>query len=151
MASAPKDRCNGLARTAKNTVDSNCSAFLCIVKRFLMATVVTYLLVSNPENPDAVESHPIIGEHGFERRPMGEDDADDALPARKFAVAHPLEDRADLEAPCRQLSASFPEATVTYCEVEERFDHVEHLRSIVFIDGQRAGDIEHGYVFNVGT
>lgn len=116
-----------------------------------MATVVTYLLVSNPDDPESVRSHPIIEEHGFEPRPMEEGDGEDRLPALKFAVSHPLEDRADLEAPCRELSASFPEATVTYCEVEERFDHVEHLRSIVFIGGQRAGHIEHGYVFNVGT
>ncbi len=116
-----------------------------------MATVVTYLLVSNPDDPEAVGSHPIIDEHGFEQRPIEKGEDEETLPALKFTVANALEDRRGLEAPCRKLSAAFPEATVTYCEVEERFDHVEHLRSTVFIDGKRAGDIEHGYVFNVGT
>lgn len=114
-----------------------------------MATVVTYLLVSNPSDPDAVRSHPTLQEHGFEPQPM-DDAEEDALPALKFAVASALEDSASLEAPCREVSAAFPEATITFCEVEERFDQVEHLRSIVFIDGKKAGEIEHGYVLNVG-
>lgn len=116
-----------------------------------MATVVTYLLVSNPNDPDAIQSHPILQEHGFERRPMEEQEEADELPALKFAVASALEDSASLEPPCRELSAAFPDAVVTFCEVEERFDQVEHLRSVVFIDGQKAGEIEHGHVLNVGT
>jgi len=114
-----------------------------------MATVVTYLLVSNPDDPDAVRSHPILEAHGFEPQPMPETD-DERLPALKFAVGSALDDRSPLEAPCRELSEAFPNATITYCEVEERFDHVEHLRSVVFIGGKQAGEIEHGYVFNVG-
>jgi hypothetical protein len=114
-----------------------------------MATVVTYLLVSDPEDPDAVRSHPLLEEHGFEPRPMDEPE-EESRPALQFAATGALEDRPDLEDPCRQLSEAFPHATITYCEVEERFDHVEHLRSIVFIDGKQAGEIEHGYVFNVG-
>lgn len=114
-----------------------------------MATVVTYLLVSDPEDPDAVRSHPLLERHGFEPRPMDEPD-EESRPALQFAATGALEDRPDLKGPCRQLSAAFPHATITYCEVEERFDHVEHLRSIVFIDGKQAGEIEHGYVFNVG-
>lgn len=115
-----------------------------------MATVVTYLLVSAPKDPDAVGSHPILEEHGFEPRRMERDESE-APPALKFVVTSALEDSPSLEAPCRQLSAAFPEATVTFCEVEERFDQVEHLRSVVFIGGQQAGEIEHGYVLNVGT
>jgi len=115
-----------------------------------MATLVTYLLVSNPNDPDAVRAHPVVQEHGFERRPMENPD-DDALPALRFAVASALEDSVRFEEPCRKLSAAFPDATITFCEVEERFDQVEHLRSVVFIDGQKAGEIEHGYVLNVGT
>lgn len=114
-----------------------------------MATVVTYLLVSNPKDPDAVRAHPILQEHGFEPRPM-EDEDEGELPALKFAVASALEDSASLEAPCRELSAAFPDATITFCEVEERFEQVERLRSIVFIDGQQAGEIEHGHLFNIG-
>jgi hypothetical protein len=116
-----------------------------------MATLVTYLLVSNPNDPDAVSAHPTLQEHGFERRPMEDPKDDDALPALRFAVASALEDSVSLEEPCRELSAAFPDATITFCEVEERLDQVEHLRSIVFIDGQKAGEIEHGYVLNIGT
>ncbi len=115
-----------------------------------MATVVTYLLVSAPDDPEAVRSHPLLEEHGFESHPM-EDGEEEALPALRFAVASALEESASLEAPCRELSAAFPEAIITFCEVEERFDQVEHLRSVVFIGGQRAGEIEHGYVFNMGA
>ena len=115
-----------------------------------MATVVTYLLVSNPDDPEAVRSHPTVEEHGFEPRPI-EDRNEEALPALRFAVASTLEDSESLEAPCRELSAAFPEATVTYCAVEERFDQMEHLRSVVFIGGRPAGEIEHGYVYNMGA
>ena len=115
-----------------------------------MATLVRYLLVSNPSDPDAVRTHPILEEHGFEPEPM-EDQPEDALSALRFSVVSALEDSESLEEPCREVSAAFPEATVTYCEIEERFDQVEHLRSIVFIDGNKAGKIEHGYILNVGT
>jgi len=116
-----------------------------------MATVVTYLLVSNPEDPEAVRSHPILDEHGFEHHPMEGREENDALPALRFAVVSALEDSSSLEVPCRELSAAFPDAIITCCEVKERFEQVEHLRSIVFIGGQQAGEIEHGYLFNVGT
>lgn len=115
-----------------------------------MATVVTYLLVSNPDDPAAVRSHPILEEHGFEPH-SSDDQAEEGLPALQFAVTSALEESSPLEEPCRRLSAEFPEAAVTVCEVEERFDHVEHLRSVVFIGGQHAGEIEHGYVLNIGT
>lgn len=115
-----------------------------------MATIVTYLLVSNPADPEAVRSHPFVQEHGFEPEPI-EEDEDEALPALRFAVASVLEESTSLKGPCRELSAAFPEATVTFCEVVERFDQVEHLRSVVFIGGRQAGEIEHGYVFNIGT
>jgi len=115
-----------------------------------MATVVTYLLVSNPADPDAVRAHPILQEHGFDPHPM-EVEEDDTLPALRFAVASALDESPSLEEPCREVSAAFPEATVTFCEVEERFEQVEHLRSVVFVDGKKAGEIEHGYILNVGT
>lgn len=115
-----------------------------------MATVVTYLLVSDPDDPEAVRSHPMLEEHGFEPQPM-EDREEEARPALRFAVASTLEDSESLEAPCRELSAAFPEATVTYCAVEERFDQMEHLRSVVLIGGRPAGEIEHGYVYNMGA
>jgi len=115
-----------------------------------MATVVTYLLVSDPDDPEAVRSHPILEEHGFEPRPI-EDPEEEAYPALRFVVASTLEDSTSLKEPCRELSAAFPEAAVTFCEVEERFDQVEHLRSVVFIGGRPAGEIEHGYVYSMGA
>lgn len=116
-----------------------------------MATTVTYLLVSNPDDPEAVRSHPVLDEHGFEPQPMEDRGEEDLAPALRFAVASALEESESLEAPCRELSAAFPEAAVTFCEVEERFDQVEHLRSVVFIGGRPAGEIEHGYVYNMGA
>jgi hypothetical protein len=116
-----------------------------------MANVVTYLLVSDPKDPDAVRSHPILDEHGFEPQPMEGREDDEAPPALRFAVVSALEDSPSLETPCRELSAAFPHAIITFCEVKERFDQVEHLRSIVFIEGQQAGEIEHGYLYNIGT
>ena len=44
-----------------------------------MATVVTYLLVSNPKDPDAVRTHPILEEHGFEPQPT--EDGEDGGPS----------------------------------------------------------------------
>lgn len=130
-----------------------------------MATVVTYVLVSDPQDPDAVRSHPAIDAHGLEPRPIdeqtigekdeihesGERAAGDTRAALRFSVARPLEDHEHLDAPCRDLSSAFSEATVTLCEVEERFDQIEHLRSVVFIGGQQAGHIEHGSIFSVGA
>jgi hypothetical protein len=40
---------------------------------------------------------------------------------------------------------------VTFCEVEERFNNVEHVRTVVYIAGREAGEIEHGFAFNVGA
>jgi hypothetical protein len=116
-----------------------------------MATVVTYLLVSAPNDPDAVCDHSLLEEHGFEREPMEGREDDESLPALKFSVAHALEEKPSLKEPCRTLSAAFPDATITFCEVEERFDQVEHLQSVVFIGGEHAGEIEHGYMLNIGA
>lgn len=125
-----------------------------------MATVVTYILVSDPRDPDAVRSHPVIDEQPIDEQPIGEKDethesgeraTGDTRAALRFSVARPLEDHERLDAPCRDLSSAFSEATVILCEVEERFDQIEHLRSVVFIGGQQAGHIEHGSIFSVGT
>jgi hypothetical protein len=145
-----------------------------------MATVVTYVLVSDPQDPHAVRSHPAIDAHGLEPQPIDEQPIDeqsigeqsigeqsigekegehesrqraagDVRAALRFSVARPLEDHERLDAPCRDLSSAFPEATVILYEVEERFDQIEHLRSVVFVGGRRAGHIEHGSIFSVGT
>lgn len=115
-----------------------------------MATVVTYLLVSDPEDPATVRSHPVIQEHDFELRSVEEGDSD-ALRSMEFAAVRTLEASSNLEGPSRTLSSDVPEATITCCRIEERFDQVEHVRSVVFIGGQKAGEIEHGYVLNIGT
>lgn len=114
-----------------------------------MATITTYLLVSNPQDPETLCSHPILDEHELELQTRSE--REETLPAIRFVAKGALEERPSLEKPCRELSAAFPEATITFCEVEERFGQVEHFQSIVFIDGKQAGEIEHGYVLNVGS
>ena len=116
-----------------------------------VANVITYLLVSDPDDPEAVRSHPLVDEHGFELHASENEPENTERPAVRLAVGSALEDGDSLEEPCRELSAAFPEAVVTYCEVEERFDQIEHLRSVVFINGRHAGEIEHGYVFNMGA
>jgi hypothetical protein len=115
-----------------------------------MATVVTYVLVSNPDDPDAVDEHAVIEEHGFELQNREEGDAGTGGSLR-YSVATALQEDTELEAPVRDLSADFPEAVVTFCEVEERFNNVEHFRSVVYIAGREAGEIEHGFAFNVGA
>lgn len=114
-----------------------------------MANITTYLLVSNPEDPTAVQSDPIIEQHPFELKATEEEEG--ALPVLKFVATAELEGDPSFEGPSRELSAEYPEATIVFCEVEERFGQVERLRSVVFIGGKYAGDIEHGYVLNVGT
>lgn len=115
-----------------------------------MASVITYLLVSNPDSKEAVQSHSIVKDHGFEVQETSKEQ-NESVPALRFVVRTPLEETSDLETPCRKLSAAFPETTVTYCEVEERFEQVEHVRTVVFIGGRHAGEIEHGYILNVGS
>lgn len=115
-----------------------------------MASRTTYLLLSGVPDLDAVHNHSVVDEYELEHSRTF-DATDNQHPAIRFAFEHPLEDDVDLEPPARQLSEAFPDATVVLCEVEERFDHVEYLQTIVYLDGKRAGEIEHGYVFNVGA
>lgn len=115
-----------------------------------MASVTSYLLVSNVEDEDAVCSHSVIADNGFELRKRS-DEEEDAISFLKFAATGSLEEKPDLKRPSRSLSSEFPEATVIYCEVEERFDQIEHFQTTVFINGRRAGEMEHGYVLNVGS
>lgn len=116
-----------------------------------MATVVTYLLVSAPNDPDAICTHSLLQENGFERQSTETPDEDGSPSVLKFTVVNPLEENSNLKEICRKLSGEFPDATITFCEVEERFNQIEHLRSIVFIGGQHAGEIEHGHMLNIGT
>lgn len=114
-----------------------------------MATLITYVLVANSKEADDVEDHTLFSEYEFEHREtvgMGEEQ----VPSVLFRIEQALEEQVDLEEPLRKLSRDFPNSTVVICEVEERFEQVEHLQTNVFIDGKRAGNVEHGYIFNVG-
>jgi len=113
-----------------------------------MATVTTYVLVSRPDDPDAVDDHDVIEDHGFELQNREEDDGETSL---RYKVETALQEDIDLEGPVRRLSGDLPEAVVTFCEVEERFNNVEHVRTVVYIAGREAGEIEHGFAFNVGA
>jgi len=115
-----------------------------------MATVTTYLLVSGPSAPEAVREHDLFEEYEFEHRETIES-GEQQLPALQFALKYPLEEAVELTEAIRQFSKEVPDATVVLCEVEERFDQVERLQMIVFRDGKRGGDIEHGFIYNVGS
>lgn len=114
-----------------------------------MATKITYLIVSGSDDISAVQDHPFVAESGLERQDTRESGPQQAA-AVTFAVEQTLEEGDKLIEPARKMSTDFPEATVVLCEVEERFDQVERLQTIVFMDGKNAGDIEHGYIYNVG-
>jgi len=114
-----------------------------------MATRTTYLLVSGVDNPEDVRSHSIVAEHGLEVHDGGETKAEG--PTVTFVKDAALEDADDLSEGARTLSSAFPAAVVQLCVVEERFDQVEHLRSVLFREGSHAGEIEHGYVLNIGA
>lgn len=115
-----------------------------------MAATTTYLLVSEVNKPDAVRSHALFETHDFEVRQRLEASSDQHA-AFTFAVEQSIEEAVDLEEDVRQFSADIPEATVVMCVVEERFDQVERLQVNVFSNGKQGGNIEHGYVFNVGS
>jgi hypothetical protein len=112
-----------------------------------MASLTTYLLVSGPDAPRDVETHPALESYDVTARDVTDDEA---VPRITLVHESALEDRVDLREPARALSAAFPTATVVLSVVEERFDHIERLETRLYRDGNNAGKIEHGYVFNVG-
>jgi hypothetical protein len=114
-----------------------------------MATTITYVLVSGIEDESAIRNHSLITASGLEHRETRDSGAEQ-VPAVTFAAEQALEEGQDLSGPARELSNDLPGSTVVLCEVEERFDHVERLQTIVFMEGKNAGKIEHGYIFNVG-
>ena len=115
-----------------------------------MATITTYLLVSGPEQPDAVPDHELFTKYAFDHRGT-QAAGEQQLTAVTFALEQPLDEADDLDDAARNLSSDFPTATVVLCEVEERFDQVERLQVHLYRDGLRGGDVDHGYVFNVGS
>lgn len=114
-----------------------------------MATITTYLLVSGPEQPEAVSDHALFSEYGFDHRGT-QAAGEQQLPAVTFALQQPLDEADDLDDAVRDLSSDLPAATVVLCEVEERFDQVERLQMHVYCNGKRGGTLDHGYVYNVG-
>ena len=118
--------------------------------RFRMATVTTYLLISGSGEGDQIRSHQLLDRYDFQEREASPS-ADRQLPTVVFVLEQPLEDVDDLEEEILAFSADIPDATVVLCEVEERFDQIERLNLVVFEDGKRGGDVEHGYLFNIGS
>lgn len=115
----------------------------------VMSEITTYLLVSSPESTDDVTSHPAIEKYGL-RLNEEKSRAEDTSPVLHFSVSHPIEEHKRLIGPARQLSDAFPQSTVTLCMIEERFSQIERVHSVVFMEGQQVGEVEHGYVYNVG-
>jgi len=114
-----------------------------------MASLTTYLLVSGIENPQEVKMHPIVADRKFDLHDATEAEADGETVV--FVTSAALEEAEDLSGPARALSSAFPSAIVQLCEAEERFDQLERVRTVLYQDGAWAGEIEHGYVFNIGT
>ena len=112
-----------------------------------MASLTTYLLVSGVERPADVESHPAVEARALEVR---DTIGDDPVPRITLVDERPLEEAEPLDETARTLSEAFPDATVLLSTVEERFDHIERVETVLYRDGKNAGKIEHGYVFNVG-
>jgi hypothetical protein len=114
-----------------------------------MATTITYVLVSGADDVSAVRDHQLVSESVLEHRET-RDSGPQQVSAVSFAAEQPLEEEEKLSDVAREMSDEFSEATVILCEVEERFDHVERLQTLVFMNGKNAGKVEHGYIFNVG-
>lgn len=115
-----------------------------------MASVITYLVVSAPDDPSAVQGHAALEDTPFELQ-EATGAADGQVPSLTFAHQAPLEDASDLNATARTLSDAFPEAIVLLTVIEERFDHIERLKSKMYSAGNDAGELEHGYIFNIGS
>jgi hypothetical protein len=113
-----------------------------------MASLTTYILVSGVEDPDEVTNHQAVEERDLEIHTPAEPEAD--VVTLTFVRSSPLEEAEDLGVAARAFSTAFPSAVVQMCVVEERFDQVERVRTVLYQDGTEAGEIEHGYVFNIG-
>lgn len=114
-----------------------------------MAKVTTYLLVSNLKEGKTPEDHQVIGERGFEVEKIF-DQKDSVTRAVQFSVEYPIEENESMKETATEISEAFPESTVTLCEVEQRLGQIEHVHTTVFQNGSYAGEIEHGFLYNVG-
>lgn len=115
-----------------------------------MSTITTYLLVAGAEDQEAVQNHSIIENWTLDVSSTREGE-ENQMADVTFVHESTIDDRDDLTEPAQMLSTAFPSATVLLCEVEERFDHIERVQTRMYRDGNDAGHIEHGFVFNVGS
>jgi hypothetical protein len=114
-----------------------------------MASTITYLIVSSPDDPDSVRDHRVIEECDFDLH-AEQKRTDNQCASVTFVHESTLEDHWDATEPARELSTAFPSATVVLHVIEERFDHIERLQMNIYSGGRNAGEVEHGYVFNIG-
>ena len=115
-----------------------------------MASVTSYLLVTNVDDVEDVESNSLIDEYELEKQGVTQD-GEGEIARITFVREYSLENQDSLRDAARRLSSSYPNSVVVLCRAEERFDHIERLNTQLYIGGKRAGDIEHGYVLNVGS
>lgn len=113
-----------------------------------MASNISYVLVSDPDDVTAVKNHDIVEEYDLNLHDMETEEG--AVATITFRLERPLEDAPDLATAARTLSSDFSTATVLLCDIEERFDHIERTHSRIFREGTNAGQVEHGFVFNIG-
>lgn len=115
-----------------------------------MASLTTYLLVSGVDDTSEVQDYSAISDYDLEIREQV-DSTDSQTSQVKFVLEQPVENAIDLQDPARRISSTFPDAIVVLCVVEERFEQVERLQTQVYRDGKDAGQIEHGYILNIGS
>lgn len=116
-----------------------------------MAAVTTHLILSGPE----LDGETVARHFLFEDVEFGEVEDHESSPEQQphLHLRHesPLEEEGvDFPRLAREASEVFPGATVLVLEVEERFGQVERVQTRLFIGGKDAGEVEQGYVFNVG-
>lgn len=115
-----------------------------------MATVTSYLILSGSESDvEAIPGHSLLEDVSFDDMEVIESSADQQ-PRVKIKHTSALEEETDYNRIAREMSASFPTSTVLVVEVEERFDQVERVQTRLYMEGKSAGEVEHGYVFNIG-
>ena len=114
-----------------------------------MAKVTTYLLLSNIKGRGELDDHPVLKESGFEVEKVFEQKKNGNRAVR-LSIQCPIEENESREETAIAISEAFPESTVTLCAVEERLGQIEHVYASIFKDGDHAGEIEHGALYNVG-
>ncbi len=116
-----------------------------------MAAVTTYLLFSGPElDGETVTRHSLFDDVEFDEVEVREASTEQQPRLHLTYEGALEEEEADFSRLAREASEVFPAAAVLVVEVEERFGQVERVQTRLFIGGKDAGEVEHGYVFNVG-